>query len=65
MKDYERLKMLEYPKGIIDVVIDTDAATEVDDPFAIALALLSPENIGSSNGNGNELSGNMESYTAQ
>ena len=43
MKDYERLKMLEYPKGIIDVVIDTDAATEVDDPFAIALALLSPE----------------------
>lgn len=43
MKDYERLKMMEYPRGRIDVVIDTDAATEVDDPFAIALALLSPE----------------------
>lgn len=45
MKDYERLKMLEYPQGRIDIVIDTDAATEVDDPFAIAYALLSPERL--------------------
>lgn len=43
MKDYERLKMLEYPEGILDLVIDTDTATEVDDPFAVAYALLSPE----------------------
>ena len=41
MKDYERLKMMEYPKDRIDLVIDTDAATEIDDQFAIAYALLS------------------------
>lgn len=45
MKEYERLKMLEYPEEIIDVVIDTDAATEVDDPFAIAYALGSRERL--------------------
>lgn len=45
MKDYERLKMLEPPEGILDVVIDTDTATEVDDPFAVAYALLSPEKL--------------------
>lgn len=45
IKDYERLKMLEYPEGILDLVIDTDAATEVDDPFAIAYALRSPERM--------------------
>ena len=43
MKDYERLKMMEYPKDRIDLVIDTDAATEIDDQFAIAYALLSRE----------------------
>ncbi len=36
-----RVKMLKYPKGRIDMILDTDAATEVDDPFAIAYALLS------------------------
>lgn len=45
MKEYERLKMLEYPQGILDLVIDTDTATEVDDPFAVAYALLSPERL--------------------
>lgn len=45
MKDYERLKMLEYPSDCIDIVIDTDAATEIDDPFAIAYALLCPERL--------------------
>lgn len=45
MKEYERLKMLEYPGGRLDLVIDTDAATEVDDPFAVAWALLSPERL--------------------
>ena len=38
MKDYEQLKMMEYPKDRIDLVIDTDAATEIDDQFAIAYA---------------------------
>ena len=38
-----RLKMLEWKEGILDVVLDTDAATEVDDPFAISYLLLSPE----------------------
>ena len=44
--DYEGLrtiKMMEYPKDRIDLVIDTDAATEIDDQFAIAYALLSRE----------------------
>ena len=45
MKEYERLKMLEYPGGKLDIVIDSDTATEIDDPFAIAYALLSPERL--------------------
>lgn len=45
MEDYERLRMLKYPKGRPCVVIDTDAATEVDDPFAIAYALCSGERL--------------------
>lgn len=42
-----RVKMLEYPREgqKIDLVLDTDAATEVDDPFAIAYALLSPDRL--------------------
>lgn len=33
------------PPGRVRVVIDTDAANEIDDPFAIAWALLSPERL--------------------
>lgn len=42
----ERLKMLT-PKrdGILQVVIDSDTKNEVDDQFAIAYALLSPERL--------------------
>lgn len=36
---------LQYPEGIVDAVIDTDAYAEVDDDYAIAWALLSPERI--------------------
>ncbi len=36
---------LQYPDGIVDVVIDTDAYNEVDDQFAIAWALCSPERL--------------------
>lgn len=39
----QRLAMLEIPTGLIDVVIDSDAYNEIDDQFAISLALLSPE----------------------
>jgi len=40
-----RVKMLKYPKGKIDIVLDTDTATEVDDQFAVAYALLSEERL--------------------
>ena len=34
---------LAEPQGPVRVVIDTDAANEIDDQFALAWALLSPE----------------------
>ena len=43
MTDEKRLALLKWRDGIVDLVLDTDAATEVDDPFAIAYLLLSPE----------------------
>ena len=39
------VKSLSSPKGIVDVMLDTDAYNEIDDQFAIAYALLSPEKI--------------------
>lgn len=46
LREYERVRMLEIPQtGVIDMVLDTDAYTEVDDPFAIAYALNSPERL--------------------
>lgn len=39
------LDALQYPNGIVDVVIDTDTYNEVDDQFAIAWALSSPERL--------------------
>ena len=41
----ERIKRLTPPAGRIRAVIDTDAFNEVDDQFAIAYALLSPERL--------------------
>jgi inosine-uridine nucleoside N-ribohydrolase len=42
----ERIKeLLEYPAGRVRVVIDSDAYNEVDDQFAIAWALRSPERM--------------------
>ena len=35
------VRMLQHPLGLCDVVIDTDAANEIDDQFAIVHALLS------------------------
>lgn len=45
--DHEKIAAaLQYPaEDIVDVVIDTDAYNEVDDQFAIAWALRSPERI--------------------
>jgi inosine-uridine nucleoside N-ribohydrolase len=40
------VEKLRYPLGKLRVVIDTDAYNEVDDQFAIAWALRSPERLG-------------------
>lgn len=46
LSDAERLKKLEIPTtGILPVVLDTDTYNEVDDQFAVAYALLSPERM--------------------
>ncbi|MDR0721131.1 MAG: nucleoside hydrolase [Treponema sp.] len=45
--DHESIaERLRYPLGKLRVVIDTDAYNEVDDQFAIAWALSSPERMG-------------------
>ena len=41
----QRLSMLECPKGMIDVVLDTDTYNEIDDQFAVSYALKSKEQI--------------------
>ncbi len=41
----QRLRMLETPKGKVDLVLDTDAYNEIDDQFAISYALHAPEKI--------------------
>ena len=39
------LKRLEAPVGAVDAVLDTDAYNEIDDQFALAYMLRSPEKI--------------------
>ncbi len=41
----QRLKLLEAPRAMVDLVIDADAYNEIDDQFAIAYALRSPERL--------------------
>lgn len=41
----ERVQRLEPPRTRVRVVVDTDAANEIDDQFALAYAVLSPERI--------------------
>jgi inosine-uridine nucleoside N-ribohydrolase len=41
----QRQRLLEPPQGPVRVVIDTDAANEVDDQFALAWALLSQDRL--------------------
>ena len=43
MTEELRKKMLEFPKGQLDTVLDTDAFNEIDDQFAISYMLLNPE----------------------
>jgi inosine-uridine nucleoside N-ribohydrolase len=42
MIEAARVQRLEPPAGHVRVVVDTDAANEIDDQFAVAYALLSP-----------------------
>lgn len=45
MTEAERLQLLAPPTGKIEAVLDTDTYNETDDQFALAHALLSPEQI--------------------
>ena len=45
MTQQQLMRNLQIPSGIVDVVLDTDAYNEIDDQFAIAYMLLSPERI--------------------
>lgn len=45
MDNIQMLKMLESPKGVIDMVLDTDAYNEIDDQFAISYAIKSPDRV--------------------
>lgn len=45
MDNIQMFKMLESPKGVIDMVLDTDAYNEIDDQFAISYAIKSPDRV--------------------
>lgn len=45
LEEGARLKQLEPPLGKVRMVLDTDTYNEVDDQFALAYALLSPEKL--------------------
>ena len=45
MTDTERIKNLTAPSYVVDAVLDTDAYNEVDDQYAIAYMLRSPERV--------------------
>ncbi|MFC4596785.1 nucleoside hydrolase [Cohnella hongkongensis] len=45
LNDSVRLQMLEHPQGVVDIVLDTDTYTEVDDQFALVYALKSKERL--------------------
>lgn len=45
LTEEERMQRLAPPKGKVHAVIDSDTYNEVDDQFAIAYALLSPEKL--------------------
>ena len=39
------IKNLQHPQGPVDMVLDTDAYNEIDDQFAIAYMMKSPEQL--------------------
>ena len=41
----QRIKNLSVPRGIVDVVLDTDAYNEIDDQFAISYLIKSKEKL--------------------
>ncbi len=45
INDLRRMAMFADPPGPVRVLIDTDTANEIDDQFALAWALLSPERL--------------------
>ncbi len=45
LTEKQRLSLLETPRGMVDVVIDTDAYNEIDDQFAVAYALRRPDKL--------------------
>lgn len=45
LSDAEMINRLEHPGRPVRVIIDTDAANEIDDQYALAWALLSPERL--------------------
>ena len=45
MEREQFLKNLTVPSGVVDAILDTDAAAEIDDQFAIAYFMLSPERV--------------------
>lgn len=45
LPDHELVRRLTLPEGRLDIVLDTDTYNEVDDQFALAYALLSPERL--------------------
>jgi inosine-uridine nucleoside N-ribohydrolase len=45
MSESRRVERLEPPPGAVRIVLDTDTYNEVDDQFAVAHAVLSPEKI--------------------
>ncbi|MBE5801571.1 MAG: nucleoside hydrolase [Clostridiales bacterium] len=45
LTEQQRLSMLETPRGLIDLVIDSDTYNEIDDQFAISYALHAPERL--------------------
>ena len=45
MTNEQRIKNLSVPKGMADVVLDTDAYNEIDDQFAITYLLKSKDKL--------------------
>lgn len=45
LADDRRRELLALPKGKADAVLDTDTFNEIDDQFALAFAMLSPEEL--------------------